>query len=60
MKRLKLILGVVFLATVMTVPTGCGSKGQITEMKKTGDAPPAAAGHEAAAKSMNKKPANVK
>jgi hypothetical protein len=59
MKWFKLFLGIMFLATVMTVPMGCG-KGQITEMKKTGEAPAASAGHEAAVKNMNKKPADVK
>jgi hypothetical protein len=59
MKWFKLLMGVMFLAAVMTVPTGCG-KEQITEMKPGADAPPPAAGHEAAAKAMNKKPENVK
>jgi hypothetical protein len=60
MKWFKLFLGIAFLATVMTVPIGCGSKGKITEVKKTGEAPPPAAGHEAAAKNMNKGPGAAK
>jgi hypothetical protein len=59
MKWFKLFLGIMFLATVMTVPVGCG-KGQITEMKKSGEAAPTMPGHEAAVKNMNKKPADVK
>ena len=55
MKWFKVCLSIVFLAAIMTVPTGCG-KPKVTELKGTGEAPPPAAGHAAAAKDINKKP----
>jgi len=59
MKYLKAILGVALLATLLSVPTGCGGSGKI-EKKEGGEGPPPAAGHEAAAKSMGQKPAAEK
>lgn len=58
MKYLKAILGVALLATLLSVPTGCGS-GKI-EKKEGGEVLPAPAGHEAAAQNMGKKPADMK
>jgi hypothetical protein len=60
MKLFKVLLSVMFLATVMTVPTGCG-KGKITEIQPTGEYV-LPAGHDAKAKEqlMGKKPPDVK
>ena len=59
MKYLKAILGVALLATLLSVPTGCGGSGKI-EKKEGGEVVPPAAGHEAAVKNMGKKPSDAK
>lgn len=59
MKFLKSVLCVAFLATLLTVPTGCGGGGAI-EKKEGGEVPPPAAGHDTAVQNMGKKPADVK
>ena len=59
MKYLKAILGVALLATLLSVPTGCGSGGKI-EKKEGGVENPQPEGHAAAAKALNEKPAGVK
>jgi hypothetical protein len=59
MKYLKAILGVALLATLLSVPTGCGGSGTI-EKKEGGEVVPPAAGHDAAIKNMGKKPSDAK
>jgi hypothetical protein len=59
MKYLKAILGVALLATLLSVPTGCGGSGKI-EKKEGGEVVPPAAGHQAAVQNMGKKPSDAK
>ncbi len=58
MKYLKAIVSVALLATLLSVPTGCGGSGAIE--KKEGEVAPPAAGHDAAVQNMGKKPADAK
>jgi hypothetical protein len=50
MKWLKLLLCVLFLATMVSVPTGCGGGG-VTELKPQAEQPK---GHEAGVKERSK------
>ena len=55
MKWLKGFLGVLFLASIMSLNIGCGDD-TATQLEGSGDEPPPPAGHAAAQKEMNKKP----
>jgi hypothetical protein len=58
-KWLVTVMSALFLAALLSVPSGCGP-GEATKIESKGNAPPPPPGHAEAAKRMREKPADAK